>query len=239
MDIEGLGEKLVDRLLDLGWVKSLPDLHRLRAEDLAGMTLPQEGGKSDRRLGEKNAASLRAQLDAASGRELHRFLFALGIRHVGSSSAKDLARHFETIDDLARATEEELQVLDGVGPVMAASIVSFFSREESQSLIRDLREAGNLQLPNPLLRQPGSTDSGVAGELTGKVLVFTGTMPSLGREEAKAMAESVGAKVTGSVSKKTDYLVAGDDAGSKLEKARELGVKVVDETEFRKMVLGS
>jgi DNA ligase (NAD+) len=239
MDIEGLGERIVDRLLELGWIRELPDLYRLAERDLASMTLPQEGGKSDRRFGEKNAANLRAQLAASSGRELHRFLFALGIRHVGASSAKDLARHFATLEDLAAATEEDLLAIDGVGPVMAASIHRFMHNERSLALIRNLREAGKLTLPNPLYRTARAAGDGNSGTLAGKTLVFTGTLPTLGRNEAKQLAESAGARVSGSVSRKTDYVVAGDDAGSKLEKAREFGVKVVDEAEFRRMVSGS
>ncbi len=236
MDIEGLGDRLVDRLLELGWVKELPDLYTLPEEKLAELTLPQEGGKSDRRLGAKNAANLMRQCEASAGRELHRFLFALGIRHVGVSSARDLARKFPTLEALMEASEEQLRELDGVGPVMAESIHRFFRQQRARDLVQRLREVARLELPNPLYVAPGQDVAAPSHPLAGKTLVFTGTMPTLGRDEAKAMAEGVGAKVSSSVSRKTDLVVVGEDAGSKLDQARELGVKVVDEREFRRLV---
>jgi DNA ligase (NAD+) len=238
MDLEGLGEKLVDRLLELGWVRELADLHRLEEGKLSRLTFPQEAGRTERKFGAKNAASLASQLVQSRQRELHRFLFALGIRHVGASSAKDLARAFPDLDALFMAREEDFQAINGVGPIMAASLRAFFQDERNMRGIRSILEAGGLELPNPLYRAGGQEGQGDgrALPLQGMTIVFTGTLPTLSRAEAKEKAEAAGAKSAGSVSQKTSLVVAGEDAGSKLEKARELGVEIIDEAEFLRRV---
>ncbi|MEY3511301.1 MAG: NAD-dependent ligase LigA, partial [Pseudomonadota bacterium] len=212
VEVEGLGDKLVEQLVDSGAVKALPDLYRLGFTALAAMD----------RMAEKSAQNLLTALEASKQTTLPRFVFGLGIRHVGEATAKELARHFGTLDAIMAASEEDLLQVADVGPIVAQSIRTFFEQAHNREVVEQLRACGvRWEEGEPAARAPQI--------LAGKTLVLTGTFPTLKRDEAKDLLEAAGAKVVGSVSKKTDYVVAGEDAGSKLEKARELGVSVIDE----------
>jgi len=212
MDIEGLGDKLVDQLVDRGLVHTPADVYGLTLETLAGL---------DRMAG-KSAANLLAAIETSKATTLARFIFALGIRNVGETTAKDLAKHFGALDKLIAATESELLAVRDVGPIVAQSIIQFFAEPHNLEVVNKLRAAGVRWDESTGMQQP-------AGILAGKTLVLTGTLPTLTRDAAKDMIEAAGGKVAGSVSKKTDYVVAGLEAGSKLAKAQELGVTVLDE----------
>ncbi|MDI3380507.1 NAD-dependent DNA ligase LigA [Xenophilus aerolatus] len=212
LDIEGLGDKLVDQLVDGGIVRSLPDLYRLGLTALAALD----------RMADKSAANLVAALEASKTTTLPRFLFGLGIRHVGESTAKDLARHFGKLDSIMDATEGQLLEVTDVGPVVAQSIHTFFRQPHNREVVEQLRAAG-------VHWEEGEPVAGAPLPLAGQTFVITGTLPTLSREEAKEKLEAAGAKVAGSVSKKTTCVVAGEEAGSKLDKARQLGVEVIDE----------
>ena len=212
VEVEGLGDKLVEQLVDSGAVKTLPDLYRLGFTALATLD----------RMADKSAHNLLAALEASKQTTLPRFLFGLGIRHVGEATAKELARHFGTLDAIMAASEEDLLQVADVGPIVAASIRTFFEQAHNREVVEQLRACG-------LQWAEGAPAERAAQILAGKTFVLTGTFPTLKRDETKDLLEAAGAKVAGSVSKKTDYVVAGDDAGSKLEKARELGVAVIDE----------
>ena len=218
LDIEGLGDKTVDQLVDGGFVKTLPDLFRLGVDDLAGLD----------RMGEKSAARLVAGLEASRQTTLARFLYGLGIRNVGETTAKDLARHFGQLDALMAASVEALQAVGDVGPIVAESVRTFFDQPHNVEVVEQLRAAG-VRWPE---KQGGAADRG-PGPLAGKTFVLTGSLPTLSRDEAKDLIEAAGGKVSGSVSKKTHFVVAGEEPGSKLEKARELGVEVLDEAGLR------
>ena len=215
MDIEGLGEKLVDQLVDGGLVKTPADLYdpeKVSLDKLAGLE----------RMAEKSAANLMAAIETSRQTTLARFIFSLGIRNVGESTARDLAQHLGKLDALMAADAERLMQVPDVGPVVARSIVDFFAEAHNREVIAALRR-GNVAWPeHEGVRQ-------VAGPLAGKTLVLTGTLPTLTRDAAKALVEAAGGKVAGSVSKKTDYVVAGADAGSKLARAQELGIALLDE----------
>jgi DNA ligase (NAD+) len=221
MDIEGLGDKLVDQLVDAGIIRTLPELYKLGVAKLTALD----------RMGEKSAANLVAALERSKQTTLARFLFSLGIRQVGEATAKDLARHFGRLDALMDASEEQLLQVRDVGPIVARSIRTFFDQPHNREVVEQLRAAGVTWEEH---------DGAVADEspkpLAGRTLVLTGTLPTLGREEAKALIEAAGGKVSGSVSKKTHYVVAGEEAGSKLDRARELGVAVLDEAELRELL---
>ncbi|MDO9006734.1 MAG: NAD-dependent DNA ligase LigA [Thiobacillus sp.] len=213
MDIEGLGDKLVDQLVDRGLLHTPADVYSLSLEPLAGLE----------RMAEKSAANLLAAIETSKATTLARFIFALGIRNVGETTAKDLARHFGSLDKLMAASEADLLAVHDVGPIVAQSILQFFAEPHNREVITTLRGAG--------VHWPESTGlQQSAGILAGKTLVLTGSLPTLAREAAKDRIEAAGGKVAGSVSKKTDYVVAGAEAGSKLDKARELGVAILDET---------
>lgn len=221
MDIEGLGDKLVDQLVDAGLVHTPADLYALQLEQLAGLE----------RMGEKSAQNLLAAIARSRQTTLARFIFALGIRNVGEATARDLARHFGDLPALRQATLDQLQAVPDVGPVVAASLASFFAEWHNCDVIDKLCQAGVVWVAEtPVADTPQV--------FAGKTLVLTGTLPTLKRDQAKAMAEAAGAKVAGSVSKKTDYVVAGEEAGSKLDKALELGVPVIDEAAFLKLLEG-
>ncbi|MFN9450011.1 MAG: NAD-dependent DNA ligase LigA [Rubrivivax sp.] len=215
LDIEGLGDKLVDQLVDSGLIRTLPELFTLGVAKLAALD----------RMADKSAANLVAALDKSRSTTLARFLYALGIRHVGETTAKDLARHFGRLDGLMDASVEQLLAVNDVGPVVAQSIHTFFAQPHNREVVEQLRAAG--------LHWPESDGLAASADaplpLAGKTLVLTGTLPTLTRDEAQALIEAAGGKVAGSVSKKTAYVVAGEAAGSKLDKARELGVAVLDE----------
>ncbi|HET7402822.1 MAG TPA: NAD-dependent DNA ligase LigA [Usitatibacter sp.] len=220
MDIEGLGEKLVDQLVDGGVVHTPADLYKLGVAALAELE----------RMAEKSAANVHAAIVKSRETTLARFIYALGIRNVGEVTAKDLARHFGTLDALMDASAEELQEAPDVGPVVADSIAGFFREGHNREVIEQLRAAGVhwKEGPPPVRR--------AEGPFTGKIVVLTGTLGSMGRDEAKARVEAAGGKVTGSVSKKTDFVVAGAEAGSKLDRAQELGVTVLDEEKFLQLL---
>lgn len=222
MDIEGLGEKLVDQLVDGAIVKTPADLYKLGVLALANLE----------RMAEKSAANLLAAIEKSRHTTLNRFIFALGIRNVGEATAKDLARHFGNLDALMAADAASLQQVPDVGPVVAASIAQFFGEPHNVEVVEQLRAAG-VSWPE------GPPAAPVQGGLVGKTFVLTGTLPTLAREEAKALIEAAGGKVSGSVSKKTDFVVAGEEAGSKLEKARQLGLAIMDEGELRRLLESS
>ncbi len=212
VEIEGLGDKLVEQLVDAGVVKVLPDLYRLGLTSLLALD----------RMAEKSAQNILAALEKSKRTTLPRFLFGLGIRHVGEATAKELARHFGQLDRIMDASVEALSEVNDVGPVVAQSIRTFFDQPHNREVVEQLRACGvSWEEGEPAERAPQP--------LSGKTFVLTGTFPTLKREDAKAMLEAAGAKVAGSVSKKTDYVVAGTEAGSKLDKAIELGVAVIDE----------
>lgn len=215
LDIEGLGDKIVDQLVDQGLVHSPADLFGLTVEVLAGLD----------RMGEKSARNLFDAISCSRKTSLARFVFGLGIRNVGEATARDLARHFGTLEALMAAGTERLEEVSDVGPVVAASIAAFFAEAHNREVIARLRAAG-VEWPEHEMRTEGPR------MLLGKTLVLTGTLPTLKRDEAKERIEAAGGRVSGSVSKKTDYVVAGDEAGSKLEKAKELGITVIDEAEL-------
>ncbi|MDZ7653354.1 MAG: NAD-dependent DNA ligase LigA [Burkholderiaceae bacterium] len=224
LDIEGLGDKLVDQLVEADLVRTPADLFKLGLGTLAALE----------RMAEKSAANIVAALDKARQTTLERFVFALGIRHVGESTARDLARHFGMLDALMAADEAQLLEVADVGPVVAASIARFFAEPHNREVIEQLRAAG-LTWPES---EPAPSGTSAAGLLAGKTVVLTGTLPTLTREQAGEMVLAAGGKVSGSVSKKTDYVLAGEEAGSKLDKARLLGVPVIDEAAFRQLLGG-
>ncbi len=216
MDIEGLGDKLVDQLVDRGIVNTPVDLYRLDWPTLARLD----------RMGEKSAQNLIDAIDKSRNTTLARFIFALGIRNVGEATARDLALHFGSLDALMKANDAQLMEVPDVGPVVAESITQFFAEPHNCEVIEGLRRAGVHWPENENYR------ARAGGSLSGKLFVLTGTLASLTREAAKEKIAAAGGKVSGSVSKKTDYVVAGADPGSKLEKAQELGIPVLDEAGF-------
>jgi len=213
LDIEGLGDKVVDQLVERELVKTPADLYRLDIAVLAGLE----------RMGEKSAQNLLDAIAASRETTLARFIYALGIRNVGESTARDLAAYFGDIDRLFDADETTLQLVPDVGPIVAHSIAEFFGEPHNREVIAQLRAAGVHWQETPMAAP-------VSNRLAGQVFVLTGTLPTMTRDEAKALIESHGGKISGSVSKKTDYLLAGDEAGSKLKKAEALGVDILDES---------
>ncbi len=220
MDIEGLGEALVDQLLEKGTVADLSDLYHLQRDQIAALE----------RMGEKSADNLLRQLDKSRRLPLHRLLFGLGIRFVGERTAQQLARHFGTLERLRQASEAELEAVQDVGPRVAAAVHAFLSQGTNRALITRLRAAG-LNFSEPRRQAPGP-----ASLFNGKTFVLTGTLEGLTREQAGDLIQRRGGKLSGSVSHKTDFVLAGSQPGSKLEKARELGVTVLSEREFRRML---
>ena len=215
MDIEGLGDKLVDQLVDAGVVRVLPDLYKIGFTALASLD----------RMADKSAGNVLAALEKSKQTTLPRFLYALGMRHVGEATAKDLARHFGDIDAIMEASLEQLLQVKDVGPIVAMSIRTFFDQPHNREVVAQLCGPGGCGITWP----PLEAVAGASLPLTGMTVVLTGTLPTLSREAAKEMLEAAGAKVAGSVSKKTHYVVAGAEAGSKLDKALALGVPVLDE----------
>ena len=219
VEVEGLGEKLVDQMVDSGVVKTLPDMYRLGFAGLAQLG----------RMADKSAQNIVAALEASKSTTLPRFVFGLGIRHVGEATAKELARYFGSLDRIMDASEETLLQVNDVGPVVALSLRTFFDQAHNREVVAQLRACG-LHWPE------GEPAAQVAQPLAGQTFVLTGTLPTLSRDQAKDLLEAQGAKVAGSVSKKTSYVVAGAEAGSKLDKARELGVPVLDEEGLQKLL---
>ena len=227
MDVDGLGKKSAALLVEIGLVSDLPDLYEIKPEDL----LPLEGFQ------EKKVEKLLAGIEASKHRPLARLVFALGIRHVGETVARDLVAHHASLAALAEAPGEALEAIDGVGPVVAESVVAWFAEEANQETVRRLRDLG--VNTHRLLDERIAVAPDAAAPLAGRTVVLTGTLPTLTRPEAKALVEAAGGKVTGSVSKKTDLVVAGEAAGSKLAKAEELGVPTATEAELQALVAGT
>ena len=223
MNIDGLGEKLVDQLVDGGIVRTLPELYKLGLAKLAAL----------QRMADKSAANLVAALDKSKHTTLARFVYALGIRQVGEATARDLAMHFGSLDRLLDASPVQLLEVNDVGPVVAQSIHGFFAQPHNREVVEQLRAAG--------IRWDEHEGAAATAPkpLAGLSVVLTGTLPNLTREQAKELLEAAGAKVAGSVSKRTAYVVAGSEAGSKLDKARELGVPVLDEDGLRALLAGA
>jgi DNA ligase (NAD+) len=220
LDIEHLGDKIVDQLVEGGVIKTLPDLYKLGVASLAQLE----------RMADKSAANVIAAIEKSKQTTLARFVYGLGIRHVGETTAKDLARHFGALDRLMDASIEQLLEAPDVGPVVAQSIRTFFDQPHNREVVEQLRAAGVTWAEHD-----GEADTSPK-PLAGKTFVLTGSLPTLEREDAKALIEAAGGKVSGSVSKKTHYVVAGEAAGSKLDKARELGVEVIDEAALKALL---
>ena len=219
VEVDGLGEKLVDQLVDANVIRTLPDLYRLGLSALTALD----------RMASKSAQNIVQALEHSKQTTLPRFLFGLGIRHVGEATAKALARHFGNLDAVMDATEEQLLNVNDVGPIVATSLRLFFDQPHNREVVEQLRACGVTWPegpPAPVALQP----------LSGKTFVITGTLPTLSRDEAKALIEAAGGKVAGSVSKKTTFVVAGAEAGSKLIKAQELGVAVLDEAALQELL---
>jgi len=219
MDIEGLGPAVIDQLVEKGMVRDVADLYRLELGSLVGLE----------RMAEKSSQNLLDAVDASKTRGLTRLLTALGIPNVGTTAAETLGRNYATLDALAAASVEELQEIQDVGPVMAESIVSFFTADENRRGIEKLRDVGVKMTAERPRRRPAGPD------LSGKTFVVTGTLQGFSRKEAEDLIKALGGKATGSVSAKTDYLVAGESPGSTLQKARDLDVRIIDEAEFKKL----
>ncbi|MBT8129227.1 MAG: NAD-dependent DNA ligase LigA [Gammaproteobacteria bacterium] len=217
MDIDGLGDRMVEQLVESGLIETVADIFRLKADDVAELE----------RMGQKSAENLIAAIDNSRKPPLARLIYALGIREVGEATARSLALFLGNLQDVMKADEEALQQIQDIGPVVAQHITHFFSQSHNQQVIGQLLKQIEIQLPET-----------TAGKqvLSGKTFVITGTLPEMTRDEARELLQSVGAKVTGSVSAKTDYLLAGEKAGSKLEKAEKLGVEVIDETRLKQML---
>jgi DNA ligase (NAD+) len=221
MNIEGMGESLIGQLCDKGLISSLADVYRLDAQTLEGLE----------RMGKKSAAKLLGELEKSKSNDVWRLLYGLGIRHVGERGAQVLADHFGSVDEIERATRDELQQVREIGPVLAASVRAWFDEPRNRELVEAFRRAG--------LKLTGERKAAPVGPqpLAGKTFVITGTLASMSREEAQVRIEALGGKVTGSISKKTSYLVVGADAGSKLEKAQALGVATLDEPAFLALIM--
>ncbi|ABE44508.1 NAD-dependent DNA ligase LigA [Polaromonas sp. JS666] len=219
VEIEGLGDKLVEQLVDANVIRTLPDLYKLGLTALASLD----------RMAEKSANNLLKALEKSKQTTLPRFLFGLGIRHVGEATAKELARHFGNLDAIMDATQEQLLAVSDVGSIVAQSIRTFFDQPHNREVVEQLRACG-------VHWEEGEPAAVAPKPLSGKTFVITGTLPTLSRDEAKDKVEAAGGKVAGSVSKKTDYVVAGTEAGSKLVKAQELGIAVIDEAALMRLL---
>jgi DNA ligase (NAD+) len=217
--VEGLGDKLVEQMVDANVIRNLPDLYRLGFTALASLD----------RMAEKSAQNIVDALEKSKRTTLPRFLFGLGIRHVGEATAKELARHFGKLDPIMDAPEEALLLVNDVGPIVAQSLRTFFDQPHNREVVEQLRACG-------VMWEEGEPAAQAPKPLAGKTFVLTGTFPTLSRDQAKDLLEAAGAKVAGSVSKKTSYVVAGAEAGSKLDKAQELGVPVLDEAAMLEML---
>jgi len=220
MDIEGGGEVLVRQLVEAGLVRDVAELYDLKLQQVSGLE----------RMGEKSAQNFLDGVQGSKKRDLWRVLYGLGIFHVGAGVAKALGRCFSTLDEIFAASIDQLTDCEDVGEVIAQSIVQWHGDEGNRKLVDRLRKAG-LNFKSELHQPKAAT-----GQFAGKTFVLTGTLPNLKREEAAAKIEAAGGKVSGSVSKKTNYVVAGEDAGSKLDKAQKLGVKILDEAAFLKLL---
>jgi len=220
MDIEGGGEVLVLQLVTSGLVRDVAELYNLKLAEVANLE----------RMGTKSAQNFLDGVEASKSRDAWRVLYGLGILHVGTGASKSLCKHFPTLDDIFAANAEQLMEAEDIGEVIAKSLIQWYSDSHNKNLVERLRKAG-LKFTSNLYKPRAA-----AGPWAGKIFVLTGTLPNLKREEAAAKIEAAGGKVSGSVSKKTDFVVAGAEAGSKLDKANALGVKVIDEAELLKML---
>jgi DNA ligase (NAD+) len=219
MDIENVGEVLVDQLADAGFVKTFADLYRLKHEQLIGLE----------RMGAKSVQSVLASIDGSRSRGLDRLLAGIGIRHVGNRVAYLLATHFGSLDALAAATVEQLSSVHEIGDTIAKSVFDFFQSDAGKHVVREFQAVGI----DPKMQKPAATEN---QPLAGKTVVVTGTLPTMERKDVQELIVKLGGKSSGSVSKKTSFVVAGESAGSKLAKAKELGVEVLDEAEFLKRI---
>jgi DNA ligase (NAD+) len=217
MDIDGLGAKLIDQLVDKGLVKDVADIYYVKKEALMALE----------RMADKSAQNIIDAIEASKGKPLSKFLYALGIRHVGEHISDILAHRFPHLDDFFHLSEEELMEVEEVGPEVAASVHQFFSDQKNRESIERLKKAG-VQVIEPKAKEKG--------KFADKVFVFTGTLQTYGRDEARYVVESLGGRTASSVSKKVDFVVVGEDPGSKFEKAKQLGIRILTEEEFRKMV---
>ena len=217
MNIDGLGENIIGILLEKNMISNIADIYDLKFEDLASL----------KKSGNKFAQNLIDSINTSKKNELHRLITALGIRHVGVKAAKILARKFKNIDNLSKATSTELSQVDEVGPIVANSIIEFFNQDQTKDLIERLKRAG--------VNTTETEEEDIDERFYGKTFVLTGTLENYSRDEASQIIEKFGGKTSGSVSKKTSYVLAGEDAGSKLTKAERLGVPIITETEFEEM----
>ena len=217
MDIEGLGVKLIDQSVDKGLIKDVADIYYINKEKLIELE----------RMADKSAQNIIDAIEKSKTKPLSKFLYALGIRHVGETTAEDLARHFLRLDDLFRLSEEDLMEVEGIGPEVAASVHQFFRDKKNKESIELLKKAG-VKVIEPKIKEKG--------KLAGKTFLFTGTLKDFGREEARNLVESLGGMTASSVSKKVDFVVVGEDPGSKSDKAKELGIKILTEEDFKRMI---
>jgi DNA ligase (NAD+) len=217
MDIEGLGVKLIDQLVDKGLVKDVADIYYIKKEQLIALE----------RMADKSAQNIIDAIEESKTKPLSKFLYALGIRHVGETTAEDLARHFTRLDDFFHLSEVDLMEVEGIGPEVAASVHQFFGDKKNRESIDRLRKAG-VRVIEPKAKEKG--------KLAGKTFVFTGALKGFERDKARNLVESLGGMTASTVSKKVDFVVVGEDPGSKFDKGKELGIKTLTEEEFKKMV---
>jgi DNA ligase (NAD+) len=217
MDIEGLGVKLIDQLVNKGLVKDVADIYYINKQELIELE----------RMADKSAQNIIDAIEKSKTKPLSKFLYALGIRHVGETTAEDLARHFPHLDDFFHLSEEDLMEVEGIGPEVAASVIQFFRDKKNKESIELLKKAG-VKVIEPKIKEKG--------KLAGKTFLFTGTLKTFGRDEVRNLVESTGGMTASSISKKVDYVVVGEDPGSKFDKAKELGIKTLTEEEFKKMI---
>jgi DNA ligase (NAD+) len=235
MNIEGLGESLVAQLIEHGLVRDYADVYKLTAAQVATLRSTSQRGDGkiiERRFGDKNAAKVMEQIEHSKTNHLWRLIYALGIRHIGERGAQVLARSFGSMEALGSATLEQLQSTSDVGPVLAESVRSWFDEPRNRELVERLRQAG-VQTEVPESERHAAA---APRPLSGRTYVITGTLASMSREAAAEALERLGAKVTGSVSKKTAGVIVGSDAGSKADKAKQLGVPMLDEDQFRALI---
>lgn len=218
MNIDGLGENIIQQLLDKGLIENIADIYTLRLEDIASL----------KKNGQKFAQNLVDSINKSKENDLYRLITALGIRHVGSKASKLLARKYKNIDNLMKAEFEDLSQINDIGPIVANSIIEFFSQEQTQDLIQKLKAGG--------VNTEAKEEENIDNRFEGKTFVLTGTLENYTRGEASNLIEKFGGKTSSTVSKKTDYVLAGEEAGSKLTKAQSLGVKILTETEFQEMI---
>jgi len=229
MDINGLGDKIVEKLIDTGAVKDVADIYTLTRESILD-AITKKDRKTEKEPPGKIADNLLSAIATSKNQSLPRLITALGMRGVGEVSARDLATRFRNLDTLSKANADDLQQIEGVGPNIAEAIVDWFARPANQKILKKLKAVGLWPTASSTVNRPSSSS------LTGLTFVVTGTLPTLSRDGVKEFIESNGGKVTDSVSKKTSYLVLGEEPGSKFEKAKSLGVKIIREEELRRLI---